>query len=401
MTAPDSFIPDLGVVGLVADKWLAEGIWMARQHVLTRLARWMHVVWLDPAPEWREAWRAGAGPRARGGAFAVPGVTPQFTVFRPGRWLPTVHHPAAVAGWLNRARLQRAMGILRGRGAQRIIYYIWRPQFAWALQMPGACGSLYHVVDEYSFSADDPPVSREEAALMRTVDRVIVHSPGLMEKRGGFNPATVRIPNGVDFTAFASPRSIPADLASIPRPRIGYVGILKKTLDLPLLCELARRHPTWSFVLVGLNHLTADAEAALREHSNLHLLGMRSHAEVPAYVQHMDVCTLPYVLDGYTKYIYPLKLHEYLATGRPVVASPIRALQEYNGVITLARTAEDWSAALTAALCPVDPREQERRIRVARAHDWDLLVGQIAGLIQGIVSRESPSLPQRPRSLKQ
>ena len=375
--------PDIGVVGLVTDVWTPH-FWMARHQILTRLGRWFQVAWVDRAPDWRDAWGRGAGhPRARTGASTVPGLPPGFVVFRPGRWLPAVHRPDALRRWLGRARLRAAMRLLRRRGARRIVYYLWRPEFAWALRVPGACGSIYHVVDEYTFSTADPPVSEHEAGLLRAVDRVVVHTEALREKRGGFNPNTSLIPNGVDFAAFAEPRPIPDDLARIPGPRVGYVGFLKKTLDVPLVLDLARRHRSWSFVFVGRDHLPADAAAALGGHANIHLLGERTGRELPAYVQHMDACILPYVIDGYTKYIYPLKLHEYLAAGRPIVATPIRALLDFGDVITLATTVEEWSAALTATLAAgADPAAEAQRREVARAHDWDGLVKQIAELVR-------------------
>lgn len=377
--------PEIGVVGLVADAW-TPNFYMARHHVLSRLGRWFNVMWLDRAPDWREAWRPNAGPRARTGTVGVPGLPPGFRVFRPGRWLPTIHRPAAVVRWLDTVRVRWAVRLLRRRGAKHIVYYLWRPHFAWALQVPGACASLYHVVDEYTFSPADPPVAPEEAALLRAVNQVIVHSPGLMEKRGGFNRATSLIPNGVDYEAFATPQPLPAELAKIPEPRIGYVGILKKTLDLPLLNELARRHRGWSFVFVGLDHLSPDDSAALRSHPNVFFLDQHPRHRLPAFVQHTDACILPYVLDGYTKYIYPLKLHEYLAAGRPVVATPIRSLEQHADVITLARTADEWSAALAAIIARGPDAEAERRRRaVAREHDWDKLVDAVAGLVLDMV----------------
>ena len=383
--------PDIGVVALVADVWTPD-YWMARHQIMTRLARAFHVVWLDRPLGWRAALRPQGldVPRARTGAITVPGMPPGFVVLHPGRWLPDVVRPAWLRNWLGRTRLRYAQRVLRRRGVQHIVYYLWRPQFAWALEVPGARAAVYHVVDDYSFSAADPPVSPEEARLLRAVDQVIVHSPGLVEKRGRYNPRTALIPNGVDFAAFSTPQAIPADLAAIPGPRIGYVGFLKKTLDLPLLVDVARRHPAWSFVLVGRNHLPPGADEPLRQLPNVHLLGARRRAELGAYVQHMDVCILPYVLDGYTKYIYPLKLHEYLAAGRAVVSTPLRSLLEHRGVVTLAQTADEWSQALTAAVASNGDRvAAEGRRAVARAHDWDGLVEKIAALIGDRVAGES------------
>jgi glycosyltransferase involved in cell wall biosynthesis len=379
MTAPR--YPEIGVVTLVADRWWAD-VWMTQHQILTRLGAWFHVLWVDRAPDWRDAWGARAEELARTGTFAVPGTPPGFRVFRPGRWLPTVYRPAVLGRALDRLRLHAARRLLRARGARHLITYLWRPRFAWALDAGGACGSVYHVVDEYTYSADDPPVSVAEERLLRAVDRVIVTTATLWEKRGGYNPASSLIPNGVDYAAFSTPQPEAAALAAIPRPRIGYIGFLKKMLDLPLLIALARRHPSWSFVYIGVDRLPPDDAAALRALDNVHLLGQRSHDDLPAYVQHMDVCTMPYVLDGYTKYIYPLKLHEYLAAGRPTVSTPLPAVLPFRDVVTLASGVDEWSAALTAALRDgADADAARRRQAVAREYDWDAITERIAHLL--------------------
>jgi glycosyltransferase involved in cell wall biosynthesis len=113
---------------------------------------------------------------------------------------------------------------------------------------------------------------------------------------------------------------------------------------------------------------------------NVHLLGPKPVSALPAYVQHLDVCLLCYGMDDYTKYIYPMKLHEYLATGRPVVGMPIRSLQRFDDVIALARTPAEWSAAIAAALEPEarSPGRIAARRAVAQEHDWEHIVREIS-----------------------
>jgi glycosyltransferase involved in cell wall biosynthesis len=191
------------------------------------------------------------------------------------------------------------------------------------------------------------------------------------------------VPNGVDFRAFSTPVAEPADLASIPHPRIGYAGVIKQQLDLALLAQVARRRPDWSLVMVGPIGMIGDqAEAlrALQQLPNCHFTGRKSAAELPAYVQHFDVCTLGYVMDGYTRYIYPLKLHEYLAAGRPVVATHIPALEEFREVVYMARSAEDWVAAIEGALTE-NKTAAAARERIAAEHDWSSLVRRVATAI--------------------
>jgi glycosyltransferase involved in cell wall biosynthesis len=126
----------------------------------------------------------------------------------------------------------------------------------------------------------------------------------------------------------------------------------------------------------------------------VYFLGNKPVDQLPSYNQYFDVSILCYKIDDYTKYIYPLKLHEYLATGLPVVGSPIRTLQEFDGTIRLASTADEWSAAISASLAPESftPSAIEARRKVAREHDWDRIVHLIA---QTICERLGPPYPSR------
>jgi hypothetical protein len=128
----------------------------------------------------------------------------------------------------------------------------------------------------------------------------------------------------------------------------------------------------------------------LAQMPNVYLLGGKSVSVLPAYTQHLDVCMLCYRVNDYTKYIYPLKLHEYLATGRPVVGSPIRSLQDFADIIRLAETPVEWSQALHESLSPAahSATQVEARQRVARRHDWNVLVEFIA---QTLCSRLGPT----------
>jgi hypothetical protein len=141
---------------------------------------------------------------------------------------------------------------------------------------------------------------------------------------------------------------------------------------------------------------------------NVYILGPKPIQELPAYTQHLDVCMLCYEVNDYTKFIYPLKLHEYLASGRPVVGSPIDSLHDFADVVRLARTPADWSLALSESLTPsaLVASEIERRQSIAREHDWDRLVARIATTLAGRLGdsyrgRLAAGLPPCPRSAGQ
>src|SRR6202040_822700 len=110
-------------------------------------------------------------------------------------------------------------------------------------------------------------------------------------------------------------------------------------LDWPLLLKLTAAHPEWSFVFVGPRKGHAEIDQLLEQLSrqpNVYFLGGKATESLGGYPQHFDVCIMPYLPDDYTKYIYPLKMHEYLASGTPVVSTPIRSVLDFGNVVALA-----------------------------------------------------------------
>jgi hypothetical protein len=372
-------LPDVGVLALVPDTWSM--VWQVRHQILTRLARYFHVVWANPPLDWR-ARLSGIGRPTRPHVACPPG----FRVYTAEAWLPRFYRPSWLAGLTSRLRLERAKRLLARAGCDEILLSLWRPEFADAVRHLPSCRSCYHIDDEYSFSDVEMPLSQQECELIAHVDQVFVSSPGLLLRKGDINRHTALVPNGVDYQAYATAHPEPSDLNTIPRPRIGYSGILKRQLDWALLHRLTDLRPSWSFVFVG--PVKEDSETQTAVHSlarrrNVYFLGCKPAHELPPYPQHFDACIMPYRVNDYTRYIYPLKLHEYLATGHPTIGAPISSLERFADVVTLAYDTDGWTAALDSALSAVENSVERRAARraVARAHDWDELVRHVARLL--------------------
>ena len=365
-----------GIIALVPDPWIDR--WSTRHQVLTRLAERFPVVWMNPAHEWREIPGRFHGVPV----WSMPLADhPNFTVYTPHAWLPTLYNPSWLAAWTARRRLAHARQWLAERGCNRIIISIWTPQYADALELVPYDVSSYHVDDEYSFSETETPVGLEEQALLGRVDQVFVHSAALMEKRGPYARRIAFTPNGVDYDAYATRVPEPADIRDIPHPRVGYAGYIKQQIDWELMLEVATRRSEWSFVLVGYRSphpQIADVLARLDALPNVYFLGSKSTSTLAMYPQHFDVCVMPYRVSAYTQYINPLKLREYLASGRPAVGPPIPSLQGIPE-ISLASTADEWEAAIVHGLTDEaqNPAQVAARQTLAKTMDWRVIVDQI------------------------
>jgi len=372
--------PDVGVISLALDRWGKN--WKSRHQILTRLAKHFEVMWLNPALGWRDAVRAR---RFLSQETTPAGLPSSFVVRDSSPLTPVVYRPRVIGDALLAARLRSARAALKRRGCRRIVLYVWHVDFARALDRVPHDWSVYHIYDEYSHSEIEQPLDSVEDRLIRAVDQVITVSPTMFERKGRLNPNRMLLTNGVDYDAFAQPVAEPDDLRKIPRPRIGYAGVVKRQLDWDLILALVTRRPDWSFVFAGAHAPHPDiAETIdrLTKMPNVTFLGMKAFDELARYPQHFDVCVMPYRENDYTKYIYPLKLHEYLASGRPVVSIPLPALQGLECYVAMARGPEEWERAIQASLVGGSDARRAERQAEARRHDWSIIAEEIATSIR-------------------
>ncbi len=364
-------------MAVVPDRWANPR--QTRHHLLTALSEYFHIVWYGPVPEWRRVVRDHRfAPWYR--AERRLGGLVEYT---PSSLFPKVYRPHFASELFERIRLTQARYAIRPIKIRKWVLYLWHPDYVSTLDHARYDISCYHIDDEYSFLPDDPPNDPVEIGIIKRVNQVFIHSNNLMIKKGYLNQSSIRVPNGVDFGAYATPREEPEDMRDIPHPRMGYIGYIKSHMDLNMHLELARAKPEWQYVFVGPIGAVGDQMSvvnALFSLPNVHYMGPKAVDDLPAYCQHFDVCLMGYKRNNYTKYIYPLKMHEYLATGLPVVSSPIPAAMEFSNVLTIADGVDGWIEALEFAQRPEmrEPNLVAQRRETARAYDWHTLAATVA-----------------------
>lgn len=222
--------------------------------------------------------------------------------------------------------------------------------------------------------------------VVRRVDAVVVSLDVLREEIDPLRPRrVVEIGNGVDFElfdrAYRAP-AVPPELAALPQPRLGYAGALAEWIDVELFVMLARRFPAGSVVLVGpaVGAAVRPGDWAARV-PNLHWFGAKPHEELPHWVAGMDVCLIPFRSTPLTRGVNPNKLWEYLALGKPVVATDFSPfLQQVTQVVRVGRTPDEFVAAVQAALA--GPADAALRRDTARAHGWDAAAARMVALLE-------------------
>lgn len=199
-----------------------------------------------------------------------------------------------------------------------------------------------------------------------------------MEKKRAINPETHLITHGVDREHFAvalsSQTEVPADVASLPRPMIGFFGLLEDWIDTELFAYLARQRPQWSIVVIGQTHITLDH---LQGIPNLHLLGRRPYAELPRYAKAFSVGLCPFKLNELTLHVNPIKLREYLSAGLPVVSTDLPECRIREDWGRVARSREEFLAHIDAFLREDSPEGRRSRSEAMRAETWEHKIAEI------------------------
>lgn len=335
----------------------------------------------------------------------VRAVNKAVAAFRPRPMMkgdgPLVVHPRAVPyhrfasvrsvnGWL----ITRQLRPVLARFSERKVILVATNPAAVALAnslRPDA--TVYFCMDDYAQMQDSDARLIEvcERLMLARADATVVTAKTLIDSKTYRSKVPVYIPQGVDVAHFTRPGKVPDSLQNIPRPIIGFQGIIGSRVDLVLLEKIARRFPAASLVLVGKEEVDIGP---LKSLPNVYALGQVSYARLPSWIQIFDVGLVAYRYDGHTTSVNPLKLLEYLSFGNEVVSVDLPELAQHKAHIHLARNHDEYLGALDRVLAryPFDAADISRRMAYAASHSWDQRTRLFLDLCDGLLGRRSAVL---------
>ena len=250
---------------------------------------------------------------------------------------------------------------------------------------------VYYCIDDYAAlpGVDSAEVARMDENLTRRAHQVFVASPTLLQSKRRLNGRTQHSPHGVDVEMFAKasdPEYAMAEEArGLQRPVIGFFGLIEAWIDLDLIAYLAQSRPQWTFLMIG--RLAVDA-AAVRDLPNVVFTGPKPYRTLAQWARAFDVAIIPYKRTRQVLNSNPLKLREYLATGKPVVGVPIPETSRFADCVRLADSREEFLAAIENALASDSPEEAQRRMAAVAGMSWDSRVEELLGILQGRLETE-------------
>jgi len=347
-------------------------VWQRPQHLLSRFARRLPVYVVEE-PEFLPG--DGASDlrlsHDRGVTIVTP-LLPAAVTDHPG--YNAVTNPLVGAAL---APFFADVG-LAGPEAAEVVAWYYTPM-AFGAEPAGFRPALtvFDAMDELASFRGAPRALRErEAAMMAAADLVFAGGPSLYEARKDRHPRVSCFPSGVEPAHFAQAANgvlRPADLAALPRPVLGFYGVIDERLDLDLLAAVADARPEWTIAMIG--PVAKVDEADLPRRPNITYFGKRTYAELPGYLAGFDVGILPFARNEATRFISPTKTLEYMAGGKPIVSTPIKDVVDlYGAVVEFGETAAEFVAAVERALAETQTARARRLAtaqRILAEHDWD------------------------------
>ena len=377
-------------------------MWVNAQHLMHRLAPFNRVLYVNnlglrPPGRSRGDW---SKVRKRVGEWFSGAVEVEKNLWVVSPVSIPLHHWFSVQK-LNQAALTHALvSHLHRLNFHNPILWSFLPLGSSLCGRLGESLVIYHCVDDY---AANPGVAANELRameqrLLSAADLVLTTNPVLYQERKTQTRYAVYLGNVAQTSHFEPDpaRSIPAEMEQVPRPILGYQGNISgyKT-DLPLLIALAKAMPQAGIVLVGpvgWGDPGTDI-SALKSLPNVHFIGRVAFSDLPAYVSAFDVGLLPLRDNESTRRSFPMKFYEYMAAGKPIVATDLPAFAPYRERTHLCRLADNHPAFIKAvqdALADSDLHLSER-IAEARANSWDVRVEQISRLVaEALALKEGP-----------
>ena len=284
-----------------------------------------------------------------------------------------------IVGLNQRSLVGQVKKAMHKLGFENVINIVFNPAAGMIAGKLGESELIYYCVDEYTAFTGSSALKEIEENLFRRADLVIVSAQKLYDSKKGFNPNTHIIRHGTDWRHFRDAindeTQIPDEIASLPKPIIGFHGLLADWVDFELIKKVAEHFKNSSVVLIG--KITVDAEKKVKildDVPNLYFLGRKPYAELPAFCKGFDVALNPFTINELTLAANPLKVREYLAAGLPVVSTDIPEVRVLEDCL-VGIDHDDFIAKIEQALAQPKPR---KAVSDAIAHEsWEAKIEEL------------------------
>lgn len=252
---------------------------------------------------------------------------------------------------------------------------------------------VYDCMDELAqFRFAPADIIQRERYLLARADVVFAGGRSLAESKSRFHDNVHFFGCGVDAEHFSAARldstEVPAALAAVRRPVLGYIGVIDERLDYALIAHVAEHLPHATVAMVGPVVKVDPRDLPRRE--NIHWFGQQDYSTLPAFMKGFDVCLMPFALNKATQYINPTKTLEYMASGKPIVSTPVPdVVRNFTPIVEVAETARGYVRAVAEALESTDAERQALGIERARQSSWENITGEMTLLMEeAIVTRQ-------------
>ena len=286
---------------------------------------------------------------------------------------------------------------------QTYLLWYWTPMALIYSRHLSPVLTIYDCMDELASFAGAPKELRElDMALLSRADVVFTGGHSIYEAKKYLHPNIHPFPSSIDGFHFKQARDlfqVPADQQQIATPQLGFYGVIDERFDYELIREVAEKKPEWQFILIG--PIVKVNPASLPHAANMHYLGKKSYTELPAYLAGWDVAILPFARNESTRFISPTKTPEYLAAGKPVVATSIRDVVRPYGemnLVWIADSPDEFIAAVENAMQQKEDRSWLERVDTfLNQMSWDDTKDAMERVIARTLNKRL--LPQKTKSL--